>query len=58
MFVCLFVCSLKGLCITDIGNSFSVILKCAIAVVCRKTNGEVNISQENTTVVVWIYDGV
>jgi len=26
--------------------------------VCRKTNGEVNISHENTTVVIWIYDGV
>ena len=25
---------------------------------CRKTNGEVNISHENTTVVVWIYDGI
>jgi len=24
----------------------------------RKTNGEVNISHENTTVVIWIYDGV
>ena len=29
-----------------------------IPVVCRKTNGEVNISHENITVVVWIYDGV
>jgi len=27
-------------------------------VVCRKTNGEVNISHENTTMAVWIYDGV
>ena len=26
--------------------------------VCRKTNVEVNISHENTTMVVWIYDGV
>ena len=25
---------------------------------CRKTNGEVNISHETTTVVVWIYDGI
>ena len=32
-----------------------VILRCVIPVVCRKTNGEVNISHENTTMVVWIY---
>ena len=32
-------------------------LRCVIPVVCRKTNGEVNISHENTTMVVWIYDG-
>ena len=33
-------------------------LRCVIAVVCRKTNGEVNISHENTTMVEWVYDGV
>ena len=33
-------------------------LRCVIPVVCRKTNGEVNISHENTSMVVWIYDGV
>jgi len=33
------------------------ILRCVIPVVCRKTNGEVNISHENTTIVVRIYDG-
>ena len=35
-----------------------VILRCVVPVVCRKTDGEVNISHENTTMVVWIYDGV
>ena len=35
-----------------------VILRFVIAAVCRKTNGEVNISNKHTTVVVWIYDGV
>ena len=35
-----------------------LILRCAIPVVCRMTNGEINISHGNTTVVVWIYDGV
>jgi len=35
-----------------------VILRCVIPVVCRKTNGEVNISHENTGMVVWIYDGI
>jgi len=35
-----------------------IILRCVIPVVCRKTNGEVNVSHENTTMVVWIYDGV
>jgi len=34
------------------------ILRRVIPVVCRKTNGEVNISHENTTVVVWMYDSV
>jgi len=34
------------------------ILRCVIPVVCRKTNGEVNISHENTTMVFWIYDVV
>jgi len=29
-----------------------------IPVVCRKTNGEVNISHENTAMMVWIYNGV
>ena len=33
-------------------------LRCVIPVVCRITNGEVNISHENTTMVVWIYDSV
>jgi len=28
------------------------------ASVVRQTNGEVNISHETTTVVVWIYDGI
>ena len=27
-------------------------------VVCRRTNGMVNIDHENTTMVVWIYDGI
>jgi hypothetical protein len=35
-----------------------VILRCIIPVVCIQTNGEVNISHENTTMVVWIYGGV
>jgi hypothetical protein len=35
-----------------------IILRCVIPVVCRKPNGEVNIGHENTTMVVWIYDGV
>jgi len=35
-----------------------VILRCVMPVVCRKTNGDVNISHETTTVVVWIYDGI
>ena len=39
------------------GNT-TILLRCAIAVVCRKTNVEVNISCENTTVVVWIYGGI
>ena len=34
------------------------VLRCVIPVVCRKTNSEVNISHETTTVVVWIYDGI
>jgi hypothetical protein len=34
------------------------ILKCVIPVARRKTDGEVNISHENTTMVVWIYGGV
>jgi hypothetical protein len=34
------------------------ILMCVIPVVCRKTNGQVNTSHENTTMVVWIYDGI
>jgi len=34
------------------------ILWCVIPVVWRETNGEVNISHENTTMVVWIYDGI
>ena len=34
-----------------------IILRCVIPVVCRKTNGEVDISHKNTTMVVWIYDG-
>jgi len=34
------------------------ILRCVISVVCRKTNCEVNISHETTTMVVWIYDGI
>ena len=33
-------------------------LRCVIRVVCRKTNGEVNIGHENTTMVVWICGGV
>jgi hypothetical protein len=37
---------------------FDGILRCVIPVVYRKSNGEVNISHENTTMVVWIYDGV
>jgi len=36
----------------------SVPLRYVIPVVCRKTNGEVNISHENSTMIVWIYDGV
>jgi hypothetical protein len=35
-----------------------IILRCVIPVVCRKTNGEVNISNENIITIVWIYDGV
>ena len=35
-----------------------LVLKCVIPVVCRNTNGEVNISHENTIVLVWIYGGV
>jgi len=31
---------------------------CQPRFVCRKTNSEVNISHENTTMVVWIYDGI
>ena len=34
------------------------VLRCVFPVVCRKTNGVVNISHGNTTVVVWIYGGV
>ena len=40
-------------------NNHSIrILRCVFPVVCTKTNGEVNISHENTTMAVWIYDGV
>jgi len=35
-----------------------IILSCVTTVVCRKTNSEVNISHETTTMVVWIYDGI
>ena len=35
-----------------------IILRCVIPVVCRKTNSEVNISHETTTMVVWICDGI
>ena len=42
---------------TYINTHYSV-LRCFITVVCRKTNGEVNISHENTSMVVWIYDDV
>jgi len=35
-----------------------LVLRCVIPVVCRKTSGEVNISHENTTMLVWIYDGI
>jgi len=35
-----------------------IILKCVIPVVCRKTNGGVNVIHETTTMVVWIYDGI
>jgi len=38
-------------------RTYQEILRCVIPVVCRKTNGEVNISHENTTMVVWIYEG-
>ena len=37
---------------------FDGILRCVIPVVYRKSNGEANISHENTIMVVWIYDGV
>ena len=37
------------------GGLHFIILRCVIPVVCRKTNGEVNISNEITTRVVWIY---
>ena len=36
----------------------TMVLRCVIPVVCRKTNGEVNISHENTTMVVWVCGGV
>ena len=39
-------------------TTVTIILRCVVPVVCRKTNGEVNISHENTAMVVWIYDGV
>jgi len=42
----------------DFKEQQKTVLRCVIPVVCRKTKGEVNISHENTTMVVWIYDGI
>jgi len=35
-----------------------IVLRYVNPVVCRKTNGEVIISHENTTMIVWVYGGV
>jgi hypothetical protein len=34
------------------------VVRARIKVLDRNTNGEVNICHENTTMVVWIYDGI
>jgi len=59
--VCVLICGYWGLA----GRVLYFILKirflslrCVIPVVCRKTHGEVNISHESTTMIVWIYDGI
>jgi len=44
--------------VSPIADIFKVFLRCVIPVVFRKTSGEVNISHETNTMVVWIYDGI
>ena len=48
----------KEACTVLTTNIIFQLLRCVVPVVCRKTNVEVNIGHENTTVVVWICGGV